>query len=208
MKIHNPLDKILNNEIKVRILRQLCKTEEESSGRQIAKEIKISPAACHKALQGLYQQRVLNFKNIGNTYLYSLNNKNIIVDTLIKPAFKQELRIPDIISSIIEKGLSKKVKQKIITAAVFGSVAKGKEKASSDIDLLIVIRDSKDKNEIENAISGISSKILNEFGNTISLYIQARKEFKTKYNNKLPVILNILNSYKLVFGKSLEEILT
>ena len=44
MRVHNPLDKILSNEIKVKILRFLCKTEAEWSGRQIAKEIKVSSA--------------------------------------------------------------------------------------------------------------------------------------------------------------------
>jgi len=53
MRVHDPLNKILNNEVKVKILRFLCRTEAEWSGRQIAQELKVSPAAAHKALREL-----------------------------------------------------------------------------------------------------------------------------------------------------------
>ena len=43
IRIHNPLDKILNNEAKIKILRFLCSKEAEWSGIQIAKEIKLNP---------------------------------------------------------------------------------------------------------------------------------------------------------------------
>ncbi|MCD6094069.1 MAG: winged helix-turn-helix transcriptional regulator [Candidatus Omnitrophica bacterium] len=73
MRVHNPLDKILNNEVKIKILRFLCKTEAEWSGRQIAQEIKVSPAAAHKALQELNNERALLFRSVGKSYLYRLN---------------------------------------------------------------------------------------------------------------------------------------
>ena len=55
MRVHDPLDKILNNEVKVKILRFLCKTEAEWSGRQIAQEIKVSPAQGKQASARLDQ---------------------------------------------------------------------------------------------------------------------------------------------------------
>lgn len=52
MRVHNPLDKILNNELKVKILRFLCKTGAEWSGRQIAQEIKVSPVSTIRYARG------------------------------------------------------------------------------------------------------------------------------------------------------------
>ncbi|MFA6089838.1 MAG: winged helix-turn-helix transcriptional regulator, partial [Candidatus Woesearchaeota archaeon] len=92
----------MNNEIKIRILRQFCKTDEESSGRQIAEQIKASPAACHKALQELCFQKILNLKSVGNSHLYSLNSKNIITDTMLKPIFDKESQTISVISKVIK----------------------------------------------------------------------------------------------------------
>lgn len=205
MKIHNPLDKLLNNEIKVKILRQLCKTNEESSGRQIAKEISVSPAACHKALQELHQQKVLNFKNIGKTHIYSLNEKNILITNLIKPIFQQESGLPGAIYEVIKEAFISK-SEGITAAAVFGSVASKNEQSSSDIDLLIVVLNEKDKTRIDEIINELNNNILKTHGNIVSPYVLTEKEFRTKYANKLPVILNILNSHKLIYGKTLEKI--
>ena len=207
MKIHNPLDKILNNEIKIKILRQLCKTNEESSGRQIADEIKVSPAACHKALHELYSQKVLNFRNIGNTHLYSLNSKNIVVDTLIKSVFSQESQIPEAIYKVIKSGLSKSVRQKIVSLAIFGSLANKKEKASSDIDILILVKDKNDISEVERSIYETGEEISSKFGSTLSPYIQTVDDFKKKNTDRLPVIFNILNSHKLIMGEPLEGLI-
>ena len=91
MRVHNPLDKILSKETKVKILRFLCKTEAEWSGRQIAKEIKVSPAACHKALRELNNEGALLLRGIGKSNLYSLNKENLIVSDLLKPLYREIL---------------------------------------------------------------------------------------------------------------------
>lgn len=95
MRVHDPLDKILNNGIKIKILRFLCKTEVEWSGRQIAQEIKVSPAACHKALRELNNERALLLRSIGKSYLYRLNKENLIISDLLKPLYERESKIPD-----------------------------------------------------------------------------------------------------------------
>ncbi|MCD5401362.1 winged helix-turn-helix domain-containing protein, partial [candidate division NPL-UPA2 bacterium] len=87
MRVHDPLDKILNNEVKVKILRFLCRAEAEWSGRQIAREIKVSPAACHKALRELNNERALLLRSIGKSHLYCLNKENLIISELLKPLY-------------------------------------------------------------------------------------------------------------------------
>lgn len=93
MKITNPLDKILDNEAKVKILRFLFKTNAEWNGRQIAREIKITPTTAHKALQGLNREGVLILRNMGKTHVYTLNKDNFVVSELLKPLFDNEKRI-------------------------------------------------------------------------------------------------------------------
>lgn len=207
MRVHNPLDKILSNEIKVKILRFLCKTEAEWSGRQIAKEIKVSPAACHKALRELNNEGALLLRGIGKSNLYSLNKENLIVSDLLKPLYKRESKIPDEIYEGIVRNISSIVIKDIVSIAVFGSVKKRKERPTSDIDLLVLVKNSENKGEVEEDFGKVNEKIISRFGNTVSPYIQTVEEFNLKYRKGLSLIKNILKSYKLLFGTPLEELL-
>lgn len=207
MRIHNPLDKILNNETKVKILRFLCNKEVELSGRQIAEEVKVSPATCHKSLQELNNEQVLLLRSKGKTHLYRLNKGNIIISDLFKPLFEKESKIPDEMYKIIINSILPTLKNNIVSMAVFGSKVKGKERPTSDIDLLVVVKNPEDKREVEENFENVNEKIIYRFGNTISTYIQTIDEFKLKYKNNLSLIINILKSHKLLYGKHLEELL-
>jgi predicted nucleotidyltransferase len=207
MRVHNPLDKILNNEVKVKILRFLCKTEAEWSGRQIAQEIKVSPAACHKALRELNNERALLLRSIGRSYLYCLNKENLIISDLLKPLFEREGKIPDDVYRAIVRNISSLVMNNIASIAVFGSMKRGKERPTSDIDLLVLVKNPKDKRKVEEDFGKVNEKIMGKFGNTISSYIQTIEEFKLKYKRGLALVKNILKSHRLLFGKPLEELL-
>jgi len=207
MRVHNPLDKILNNELKVKILRFLCKTEAEWNGRQIARQIKISPAAAHKALRELHNERVLLLKSVGKSYLYRLNKENLIVSDLLRHLFEKESKIPAEVYRAILRNISSLAKKDIISMAVFGSVKEAKERPTSDIDILVLVRNLKDKKKVEDDFGKINEKIMDRFGNTISLYIQTNEEFKLKHKKGIALIKNILKSHRLLYGKPLEELL-
>jgi predicted nucleotidyltransferase len=207
MRVHDPLDKILNNELKIKILRFLCKTDAEWSGRQIAQEIKVSPAACHKALRELNNERALLLRSIGRSYLYRLNRENFIISEMLKPLFERESKIPDDVYRAIVRNISSLVIKDIASIAVFGSIKKGKERPTSDIDLLVLVRNPKDRRKVEEDFGRVNEKIIGKFGNTISSYIQTIEEFKLKYKRGLALVKNILKSHRLLFGKPLEELL-
>jgi predicted nucleotidyltransferase len=205
MSILVNLDKILNNEVKVKILRFLCKAEVEWSGRQIAREIKISPAACHKALRELNNERVLLLRSVGRSYLYRLNKGNLIISKLLKPLYGRESKIPDKVYETIIRNIA--TLGDIASIAVFGSIKRKKERATSDIDLLVLVRNLEDKEKVEEDFGKINETIVKMFGNTISPYIQSLEEFKLKHKRGLPLVRNILKSHKLLFGRPLEELL-
>lgn len=208
MKITKPLDSILNTEVKTKILRFLCRTGAEWNGSQIAKEIGITPAASHNALNELTRQGVISMHNMGNTHVYTLNTENYIVTDLLKPLFIKEDEALDKIISIIRRNLSSsKIKSKILSVSLFGSVNKGEDHPTSDIDLAVIVSDGKAKSKVGNLFGKIDKNISRKFGNTISPYISTIAEFKTKHKKKLQVVKNILNSNTLIYGERLGKIL-
>lgn len=202
MKISSPLDKILNNETKVKILRFLFKTNAEWNGRQIAKEIGVTPATTHKALQSLNKEGVLLLRNIGKTHVYTLKRNNFTVSNMLKPLFANEEKILDSIFGIIKRRISaSSIKKGIVSVVLFGSVSLHKERSTSDIDIAAIVKDLKTKQATELLFEDIDKKISDEFGNTVSAYISTVLEFKSKYKKGLAVIKNIIRSSKLIYGK-------
>ena len=111
MRITKPLDSILNTEAKMKILRFLCRTGAEWNGSQIAKEIGMTPAASHSALNELVKEGIILMRNMGNTHVYNLKEDNYIVSDLLKPLFSKEDKALSVIGGIIKRNLaSSKIK--------------------------------------------------------------------------------------------------
>ena len=207
MRIHQPLNKILNNETKVKVLRFLHGNDIAWSGRRIAREIQISPATCHKALQELYSEGILLLRNVGKTYLYQFNHDNYVAKELLHPLFKKEERLLKVISRLLRDEFSEKVKEKIVSITLFGSVEKREDRPDSDIDLLVLVSRAKDKETIEKAFDNLNEKTMKLFAKIVSPYIESLSGFRRKYKQGLPVVKEIVQSHKLIFGKPLREVI-
>lgn len=208
MKFTRPLDEILNTEAKVRILRFFCRTNAEWNGSQIAKEIKITPAATHTALRILQKEGLLTLRNMGKTHVYSLKEDSFLVSNLLKPLFIKEDCIMDTVIALIKRKISgSKTKRDIASVALFGSVSASQERPTSDIDLVVVVENAKAKPIVERLFRELDERISRQFGNTISPYLNTRSEFRTKHKKGLAVIKNILKTYKLIYGERLESLL-
>jgi predicted nucleotidyltransferase/biotin operon repressor len=208
MKIANTLNNILDNEAKVKILRFLLKTEAQWNGRQIAKELKINPATAHKALHRLKEEGVLMMRNIGRTHVYSLNESSFVVMDMLKPLFAREDMVLNTIIGIIKRKVaSSKIKNGIMSVALFGSVNIRQDRPASDIDLIVIVKDAKTKIAAGSLFEEIDAKIAKKFGNNVSPYINTKAEFRSKYKHGLAVIRNILKSHHVIYGQRPESLL-
>lgn len=208
MKITKPLDNILNTEVKTKILRFLCRTGAEWNGTQIAKEIGVTPAASHSALNELTRQGIITMRNMGNTHVYTLNAENYIVSDLLKPLYIKEDDALNKIIGIIKRNLaSSKFKGKILSVSLFGSVNKGEDHPTSDIDLAVIVSNAGAKSKVEKLFEKVDANISKRFGNTISPYINTKSEFNAKRKKNLEVVKKILKSHTLIYGERLEKVL-
>ncbi len=85
----------------MKVLPFLYSNDIEWSGRRITREIQISPATCHKALQELYSEGIVLLRNVGKTYLYQFNRDNYVAKELLYPSFKKEERLLKVISRLL-----------------------------------------------------------------------------------------------------------
>ena len=208
MRLNAPLDKILNNEVKIRILRIFCQAAGEMSGRQMAKVVGVTPKTAHEILQDLLREGIVIMRAVGKTYLFRLNESRIVVKDLLKPLFSSENILSERLFDIIRTAIKKsRLKNDILSVALFGSVHTKAEHATSDVDLLVIVKTAELKAKAETLFSEIDAQISFQWGNLISPYVNSLAEFKSKVKKKTGAVPNILKSYQLIYGDRLEKLL-
>ncbi|MEA2082545.1 MAG: nucleotidyltransferase domain-containing protein [Elusimicrobiota bacterium] len=146
------------------------------------------------------------YSSVGRSYIYEINRHSYIVKEILTPLFKKENKIFAEVKGLIIKAAEKFAPAKVVTVCFFGSVAKKKEKAFSDLDVIILVKKPADKRAVEAGMAKVQREINEKCGNALSLYIQTVEEFRTKRKKKLPLIRAILENNILIIGKPLDGI--
>lgn len=199
---------VLNQKSQALVLRFLWKSNSEWSGREISRQTGISAPACHQALKQLDARGLVLFRRVSNIHLYKINSDNYLVEHIFAPLFETEAALPGQVLRALKKYLTAFPENKsLLSAVVFGSMASGRERLDSDLDLLIVTRDAASAKELDRRIQGLRTLIYTKFSIPLSPYIQSLTEIKAKYKIKLPVVLRILAEGQCIYGKDLKELL-
>lgn len=197
MIFRNYLENILGSKVKIKILRALYKFPDKGfSVRQLASFLDIDHKSVALSVKEFEAMNLVRIKTYGKTNTITLNKKSYIYKNILG-IFKEEKRTFD---ELIRKLKSNFKNKDILSCAVFGSLVKGQETPSSDIDLLIVTRF---KEKIKKLVAAKQDEIIHLFGNALSPTMLTRSEFK-RTNPALRE--NILNNHILIYGRKIEEI--
>ncbi len=192
-KDKNVIEKILNSEIKIRVLKLLVNRPEWLfTEAEISRELSIPKSSVHRAVKSFVDQSIVNeYKKTNKNIILQLNTKHFIVKEMIEPLLKKDSEI------LFEKSkeFCEKIKRYIIAAVVFGS-ALDKQEPTSDIDLAIITEKPK---ELEIAIGKLKVEYIKEENIIFSTHIFEKNEFKRKYREKNPLVMDIVNG-KIIFG--------
>jgi len=210
MTIEKSLDNILNSKLKIAIIRLfVSKTGEfKATGREIAKLTHFSPPAAHAALKELYNQGILRLDAIGKQHIYSLENNNRMVRKILKPMFKEEIALKDELKDFLIKQVQKAgIKKKLVSLLLYGSLQRDATHDKSDVDIAVIIKNKKDKKEIEEKfLNEISLRFYDYFKTHLDTYIKTKEEFKTRLKKNLPPVSSLMKAYSVIYGKEPLEI--
>lgn len=207
MRFHQPLDELLSRDVHVRLLRFLCRKGGAWSGRRLAVELAVHPTTAHTALRRLRQATLLDFQRSGNGFVYSLREEHVVVTTCLRPLFEQEAQLPARLHALIRRGLTGLVASDIVSAALYGSLARGQERPTSDIDLFVLVRSEPAKPRVRLALDRIGEHVLRAFGSPLAPYLNTVREARRKARQGLPLLRDMLGSHRLLWGKPLAEAL-
>ena len=161
--------------------------------RELQRMLGYSAGSIRRELLRFQKDNLFTTQKVGNLLYYRLNTTH--------PLFKE---LKSIISKTVgvEGSLRKALSsvKKIKTAFIYGSFASKKQKADSDIDLMII--GNPDVSTLNEKISRLEKKLEREI--TITTY--SRDEYKTKRKMKSGFILDLLKNPKILLVGSEDDL--
>lgn len=105
----------------------------------------------YEALNKFTKKTVIKKERKGNTNIYKINEKTIILDYFIMAELSIKEKRTDIPIKVIQQ-IQEKIKEEYYSLLVTGSYAKKEQRPSSDLDILIIIPNEKSKKPFEIAL--------------------------------------------------------
>lgn len=153
--------------------------------RELQRLLGYSAGSIRRELLRFQKDNLFYTENIGNLVYYSLNTEHPLFDDLkniISKTVGVEGSLRNILSSI----------EKIKIAFIYGSFASKRQKAGSDIDLMII--GNPDVSDLNEKIAKLEKRLKRE----ISITVYTREEYKAKKESESGFILDLLKNPKIM----------
>lgn len=201
--LFDPLDAVLGTTSKVRLLRALVPLSQPLSGREAARRAGVSHIA-QRALEELASIRVLNRDQSGGQYLYTFNRKHALAPA-IEQLFEAEGRFTDGIFQRLRDVVD--CIEPVETAVVFGSAARGEAKPKSDLDVLVLVRGARARDDTYSALVDTGPSLVSEFGVRLSPVVTTVDRFQRQHAEGDPFVAEVLRDARRICGRPIDELL-
>ena len=203
------IEEIIDSPSKLAILRAFTvRRGLKATGRQIAKLVGYSAPSTHESLKDLQDRNILKIGIIGKQHIYTLNEDDRIVQKIIRPMFAAERNVKNEIRDfLIDEFTRIKIKAKIASLILYGSMQTETAKKGSDVDVAVVVSRAVDLRSVEDAFfSAIIPRFKTYFGVQVDPYIKSAAEFKKRLKKNQPPVSTMMKSYSVLYGKEPLEI--
>jgi predicted nucleotidyltransferase len=203
------VEDIVDSPSKLAILRVFASRRGlKATGRQIAKLVGYSAPSTHVSLKNLHERNILKLDIIGKQHIYTLNEEDRIVQKIIRPMFAAESNFKNEIRDfLLDEFKKNKIKAKIASLILYGSMQTEKAKKGSDVDVAVVVSRPADIRPVKDAFSSeIIPRFKAYFGVQVDPYIKSADEFKQRLKKNKPPVSTLMKSYSVLYGKEPLEV--
>ncbi len=201
MVIHRALDEVFRSWSHVAVLRALLDTTSGCTGNEVGRISGMQPRSALKALTSLEQLGIVRRQRGGRDHIFTLNRDHFLVRDAILSLYHSERQFPEVLFTMLAAGL----KSPVVSAVVFGSVAKREESPLSDLDLCCIVKTEKQKNAVREKLDGEAGSLNRKFGVRVSLLLFTVEELRAKSKSRL--VKDIVDHGRLIVGKDLKAVL-
>jgi len=198
MRIKRPLDDLFGNPNNVRVLRHMILYPSPViTGRGIARELGMSRATCIRSLNNLVDLGIITRKRVGSSATFELAESSALLTDILEPAFRAESQMFQGLVDTMLVG----IKGKCVAAYLFGSVARGEDTPSSDVDILLILKQHGDKPTVEEALARNKEQAYRRYRVGVSAITYDLAGFKRMRAQKHPLIAEVAKEGILLFGR-------
>lgn len=195
------IDEIFGKRNNVKVLRCLIKHKDwQFNITELAKDINLNKGVLSRLINDLERENIIKIHRKGKIKLFSINKENLFIKEVIIPIFEKEDKFYyNALDKFVEK-----IKNGVISIIAYGSVVSGKIKLTSDIDVLVII--NKENKVLEEKINKIKEEFL-ENDLLLRVDLISINELRKLYKRNDPFIKSIIKQHKILYGKSLVEMI-
>jgi len=196
MVINRALNEIFKSRSHVAVLRSLIDTNTGCTGNEVARNAGMHPRSAFKALTALEELAIIKRQRGGRDHMFTLNREHFLVEKIILPSFQIENTFP----SEINRKIAAVLKRHIISAVIFGSVARKEEEPQSDVDLCCIVKSIREKNTARELLNSKMGVMNIKYGIKLAPVFFTVSEFKKKSKTRL--IKEIIEEGILITGRN------
>ena len=180
----------------VKLLRALVLSPpaKEWTGRELARAAGVDHTFANEILPLFVEYGMASMRQLGNANIYRVNADHYITKQL-HAFFDAEKRAMEHLKDALAKACA--YNKKILSATMYGSVARGRGGISSDVDVLFIVSEQVD-------LEGTFSRVEAEFGNTVSPHVWTLEQLRKR--KKLSLTRDVLKEGLHIYGRKLEDL--
>ncbi|HTT45129.1 MAG TPA: nucleotidyltransferase domain-containing protein [Thermoplasmata archaeon] len=195
MKFQNELEGVLGNTLRIRVLRVLARFPEKGfTGRELARACSVSPSQANVALEAPRDSGVVFREIAGRAHVWRLAREHLLCPVLVDLS-RSEAALPKRLQRELERVLRALPVER---AFLFGSVARGEGRPTSDLDLFVQVGSRSEKETVEDALSGASARFALRLGNPLSALVLDHAQMRHPTN---PALIRRILSDGLELGR-------
>ncbi|MBI4428979.1 MAG: nucleotidyltransferase domain-containing protein [Ignavibacteriales bacterium] len=200
MVIHHVLDEVFRSWSSVAVLRVLLHTTTGFTGNEVARASGMHPRSAIKALSLLEELGIVRRQRGGRDHLFTLNREHFLVNHALLDLYNSERQFPEVLMTT----LSTVLKGSVLSAVLFGSVAKNEETPRSDLDICCIVKSEKQKDGVRQILDAEAPNLYKKFGVKLAPVVFTLDEVRR--NARKPLMRDISRSGKVITGKDLKDL--
>jgi predicted nucleotidyltransferase len=165
------LEHVLGAKSKVAVLRVLFNSKVGFSGNTIAKRAGMGLLAIQNALADLERLGLVEVERGSVEHRYRLNTRHYLVTHGLRALYDAERSM----LKALARELRPMLEGYVVTAGLFGSFARGRAAAGSDIDLLVIVETLKERDHVSALLAEKVQELTERYGLPLQPVIYERR---------------------------------
>lgn len=200
--VTRPLDALFSASSHVAVLRTLGDLAAGASGREIARLAGLAPQAALDALTRLEATGMIRRTLGGGAHLFTLNRGHWLVQNALLPLFESERAFTPALLKVLRGAFARHV----LSGVIFGSVSRGEDAPSSDVDVCLIVRRDSDVRRVLDRAARLANEVAEDFGVRLSPIAFTRAELARRHRRGDALVRNVIEDGRLFVGESVAEL--